>query len=282
MCKKKEMGEEKVLVGVLALQGSFAEHKKVMAELGSSVREVRGVEDLDSLDGIVLPGGESSAMGIVESGDGSLGLFAKLSQMIASGFPAYGTCAGLILLSNKALCQKQGGQPLIGGLGAVVCRNYFGAQVASFEVPLVTTVGDKDDAAHAVFIRAPAILKLDGEDAEPLATVSAKPCAAAANAVNAFFHDNSTPTTANATTTSLPPPKKRKQIPQQQTDYGNSQNNATNGADKNNAAEPARDVVVAARQNNILVTAFHPELTQDKRWHRLFLDMCRKRKAKQT
>lgn len=259
-----------VLVGVLALQGSFAEHKKVLKELGCSVREVRGVDDLDSLDGIVLPGGESSAMGIVESGDGSLGLFGKLSEMIGSGFPAYGTCAGLILLSDKALCMKRGGQPLIGGLKAVVCRNYFGAQVASFEVPLVCSVGDKDDPAHAVFIRAPAILKLDQKDAESLATVKAKPCAAAADAVNRFFD--------NSPATSLPPPKKRKQ----QTDYSQPKNGElANGAGSTNSAEFDREVVVAARQNNILVTAFHPELTQDTRWHRVFLDMCEKHKTKE-
>lgn len=252
------MASHDITIGVLALQGSFAEHVCVLRRLGGvETREVRSTQDLNDLDGIVLPGGESSAMGIVENGDGSLGLFDALSQKIArNDFPAYGTCAGLILLCERALCQKQGGQPLVGGLKATVCRNYFGAQIDSFELPLTCEqiVSDDSDAAPAVFIRAPAILELWG-DAKPLASLMAKPCAAAASTVAAFFDDGSNHT-----------PKKMKTLTE-------------NGKDAHDA-EHARTVIVAARQNNILVTAFHPELTGDTRWHRLFLSICRDHKKK--
>lgn len=253
------MASHDIKIGVLALQGSFAEHVCVLRRLGGvETCEVRSTQDLNDLDGIVLPGGESSAMGIVENGDGSLGLFGALSEKIAhNDFPAYGTCAGLILLCERALCQKQGGQPLVGGLKATVCRNYFGAQIDSFEQPLncEQIVSDESDAAPAVFIRAPAILELWG-DAKPLASLVAKPCAAAESTVAAFFDGG--PNHA---------PKKLKM-------------STENGKDANDAEDAAHTVIVAARQNNILVTAFHPELTGDTRWHRLFLSICREHKKK--
>ncbi|KAJ8608447.1 hypothetical protein CTAYLR_009604 [Chrysophaeum taylorii] len=192
-------------------------------------------------------------MGVVEAGSGSAGLFATLSTRITEGFPAYGTCAGLILLADRALCQKSGGQPLLGGLSATVCRNYFGAQVKSCELPLACCEGG---TTPAVFIRAPAILQLHADDAEPLATVDANPCDAAAPAVREFFDRN-------------PNPKKRK-----------SDSSSSLASAASSECGDLITVIVAAKQRNIIVTAFHPELTNDTRWHARFLDICRQHKKK--
>jgi len=175
------------------------------------------------------------------------------------GLPAYGTCAGLILLSDEAVGQKAGGQPLVGGLDATVCRNYFGAQVASFEVPLETS--GFAGTFPAVFIRAPAILRL-GDEATPLATVTAAPCAAARGHVDAFRRSNH-----EAEPEPEPSPSKK------------AKTTAASSSDDTAASDNHR-VIVAARQGNLLVTAFHPELTQDTRWHRVFLDICRTHAAK--
>ena len=239
------------LIGVLALQGSVEEHVSVLAGLGARTREIRTPQEIAGVDGLVLPGGESTAMGIMSEGDG---LFSELRKSVDAGVPVYGTCAGLVLLAEKAIGQRDGGQPLVGGLRCSVCRNYFGAQVSSFELPLEVPGASAADAAlaasqyPAVFIRAPAILSV-GDGCEALATVKAAPAPSAAPQVDAFF-------AADA------PPAKKK---------------AKKQAKPANAANDKRDVVVAARQGNILVTAFHPELTDDTRWHDLFLTMVAKR-----
>ncbi|EGB03070.1 hypothetical protein AURANDRAFT_34513 [Aureococcus anophagefferens] len=224
------------LVGVLAIQGSVEEHVAVLAGLGARTREIRTPDGVAGIDGLVLPGGESTAMGIMTEGDG---LWETIRAAVDGGLPVYGTCAGLVLLADRAIGQRDGGQPLIGGLDCDCCRNYFGAQVSSFEVPLAATGGaSAEDAAlvakdyPAVFIRAPAILKV-GKKCEALASVTVAPHASAA-------------------------PAAKKQAAAE-------------------AAIPEREVVVAARQGNILVTAFHPELTDDTRWHDLFLAMVKKR-----
>jgi len=91
------------------------------------ITQVRLPEDLEKdLDGLIIPGGESTAMAIVGERHG---IFPKLKAFVQGGKPVWGTCAGMILLSNKAVMQKDGGQPLIGGLDVEVCRNYFGSQV---------------------------------------------------------------------------------------------------------------------------------------------------------
>ncbi|KAJ1462616.1 class I glutamine amidotransferase-like protein [Pelagophyceae sp. CCMP2097] len=177
-----------LLIGVLALTGSFEEHQEILHKLGATTRQVRTPAQLDGLDGIVLPGGESTAMGIVEGG-----LFSVLRQRIDGGLPVYGTCAGMILLANDALGQRIGGQPLVGGLDITVCRNYFGAQVSSFEVPLTVD----DEPFQAVFIRAPAVLKL-GPNVEALATLTAPPCTKARGEVVAFLKTETTPVVAVA------------------------------------------------------------------------------------
>ena len=160
-----------VVVGVLALQGSFAEHASSLRRSGEGVQavEVRVAAQLEHCDGLVIPGGESTTMARLAEREG---MATALREFAAAGKPVWGTCAGLIMLSDKAECTKQGGQALIGGLHVSVIRNFFGAQVESFETKLpapacIRTQGD-DDHFRAVFIRAPAIADV-GEGVEVLA-----------------------------------------------------------------------------------------------------------------
>ena len=134
------------VIGVLALQGGFHEHMVMLCKLGANehmvmlpklgakVSEVRQVHDLEAkLDGLVVPGGESTPMGHLAE---RLGLLEPLRAFVASGRPVMGTCAGLIFLANDVLGQKEGGQELVGGLDVSVQRNFFGSQVVSPAAPL--------------------------------------------------------------------------------------------------------------------------------------------------
>lgn len=139
------------LIGVLALQGAFREHIAALARLGAATREVRQRKDLAGIGAIVIPGGESTTMGklLVE-----LDIMDSLRAMIAEGMPAFGTCAGLILLCREI---ENSSQPRLGLLNACVRRNAFGRQVDSFETDLsMPVLGDRP--FPAVFIRAPVIL----------------------------------------------------------------------------------------------------------------------------
>ena len=130
-----------VNVGVLALQGAFLEHAAMLRGLGADVIEVRKPQQLAEVDGLVMPGGESTTMGLVAE---RWGLVEPLRTWVRAGKPVWGTCAGMILLADHAVGQKQGGQPLIGGLDVTVNRNYFGRQNQSFEVLLDAPVlGDE-------------------------------------------------------------------------------------------------------------------------------------------
>ncbi len=202
-----------VRLGILALQGAFREHIAMLKRLNVDAVEVRLAAELDDLDGLIIPGGESTSMGLVAE---RWGLVEPLRQWVHGGKPTWGTCAGMILLAEHATGQKLGGQALIGGLDVTVNRNYFGRQVDSFEADLdVPTLGDTP--FHAVFIRAPAITAV-AEDVVPLATV----------------------------------------------------------ASPGNENEP---VIAAVRNGPILATAFHPELTDDLRWHRYFLQIVNEFKS---
>jgi pyridoxal 5'-phosphate synthase pdxT subunit len=193
-----------VKIGVLALQGAFVEHIKLLQRLGVEAVEVRKAAELAGLDGLIIPGGESTTMGMIAE---QWGLVAPLRHWVHSGQPTWGTCAGMILLAERAIGQKQGGQPLIGGLDITVNRNYFGRQTESFETWLtVPQLGS--EPVPAVFIRAPAITEA-GPQVERLAALT---------------------------------------LPDRE------------------------QVIVAVRQGAILATAFHPELTEDTRWHTLFLE----------
>ncbi len=196
-----------VRLGVLALQGAFREHIAMLKRLDVEAAEVRLAAQLDDLDGLIIPGGESTSMGLVAE---RWGLVEPLRQWVHGGRPTWGTCAGMILLAERATGQKLGGQALIGGLDVTVNRNYFGRQVDSFEAELeVPALGEAP--FHAVFIRAPAITAV-AEDVETLATVAA------------IQNDDEA-------------------------------------------------VIAAVRNGPILATAFHPELTDDPRWHRFFVQM---------
>jgi pyridoxal 5'-phosphate synthase pdxT subunit len=166
---------------------------------------VRRPPDLDGLDALVLPGGESTTMGILAT---ELGLLEPLRELIASGLPTFGTCAGMILLSREAVDGVRE-QPLLRIVDIVVRRNGYGSQVWSFEASVAVT-GVEGGPVDGVFIRAPVIEKI-GRDVEPLGWLEG-------------------------------------------------------------------DVVVA-RQGPHLVTAFHPELTDDLRLHRLFLESVQARGA---
>ena len=139
-------------VGVLALQGDFREHLAVLNGLGATAVPIRRAEELSEIDGLVIPGGESSVMDKLSR---MFGLAAPLKQAIADGLPVYGTCAGLIMLSNTVL-DSIAGQQSLGGFDIEVRRNAFGSQVDSFETDLdVPVLGDPP--MHAVFIRAPVV-----------------------------------------------------------------------------------------------------------------------------
>ncbi|MDA8289594.1 MAG: pyridoxal 5'-phosphate synthase glutaminase subunit PdxT [Actinomycetota bacterium] len=197
------------LVGVLALQGDVAEHSAVLDSLGATVRAVRRPEHLEGLQGLVLPGGESTTLSLLL---GSSGLFGPLGECLAAGLPVLGTCAGMILLSRQVL-DGRADQKSFGAIDIVTRRNAFGRQVESFESTL--EVAGLAEPMHAVFIRAPFVESV-GEGVEVLATV------------------------------------------------------------RRSEGSP-RPVV--CRQGNVLVAAFHPELSGDDRLHRLLLDRVGERAA---
>ncbi len=186
------------VIGVLALQGDFAEHVAMLRSLGVETREVRMPCDLAGLDGLVIPGGESTTIGqLLET----YALLEPVRARGASGFPIWGTCAGLILLARDVGTP----QPVLGLMDVAVERNAFGRQTDSFETDL-EFCGLSGGALHAVFIRAPIVSRV-GDSVEVLARLE-------------------------------------------------------------------DDRIVAVRQENLLGTAFHPELTPDTRLHSLFVEMA--------
>lgn len=168
-----------VKVGVLALQGAFAAHSQVLAELGAQPIEVRDPADLASVDALVMPGGESTTMSLLLE---SSGLFDALQARLAAGLPVLGTCAGMILLARDALDGRPD-QRTFGAIDITVRRNGYGRQRDSFETDL-----DLDgEPFHAVFIRAP-VVERTGPDVVVGATVEGHPvlCRQGAITVTAF------------------------------------------------------------------------------------------------
>jgi 5'-phosphate synthase pdxT subunit len=157
------------LVGVLALQGDVREHERALEACGVATRRVRSVEQLEGIDALVVPGGESTTMSNLAL---RWGLMEPLRALVRAGLPAYGSCAGMIMLADRI----EGGrtdQETIGGLDVTVRRNAFGRQVDSFEADLdMPVLGDQP--VHAVFIRAPWVESL-GEQVEVLGTVASGP-----------------------------------------------------------------------------------------------------------
>lgn len=156
-------------VGVLALQGAFAAHARCLRAIGAEPREVRTPGDLQEVDAIVVPGGESTTMSMLLE---SSGLFEPLAERLAAGLPALGTCAGMIVLGSEIL-DGRSDQRCFGAVDIAVRRNAFGRQVDSFEADLA--LDDLPDGPfRAVFIRAPFVERA-GPDVEVLATVDGHP-----------------------------------------------------------------------------------------------------------
>jgi len=160
----------KPVIGVFALQGNVREHLEMLRSVGAGALAVRRPAELDAVDGLVLPGGESTTMYKLAR---SFELFEPLQKRIADGMPAFGTCAGMIMLANE-ITGGIDGQETLGGLDVTVRRNAFGRQVDSFEADLHFAAFETP--YHAIFIRAPWVERV-GRDTDVLATVEAGPAA---------------------------------------------------------------------------------------------------------
>ena len=188
-------------VGVLALQGDVREHLAALTATGAEARTVRRPEELAEVDGLVIPGGESTTISKLAV---AFGLLEPLRERVRAGMPAYGSCAGMIMLADKIL-DPRSGQETIGGIDMIVRRNAFGRQNESFEAA-VALAGVDGGPVEGVFIRAPWV-ESTGARAQTLASYEGHP--------------------------------------------------------------------VAVRQDDLLATSFHPELTGDHRVHALFVGMVR-------
>ncbi len=187
-----------MIVGVLALQGDFAEHRRILSHLCVESREIRRQRELTEIDALIIPGGESTTVGKLAAADSTI--FNAIRQRVRSGMPVYGTCMGAIMLAKQI---EESAQQTLGLMDVTVRRNAFGSQQQSFERRLVIpALGDQP--FFAVFIRAPVI-----SQASPMVTVMSA----------------------------------------------------------------IKEGIVMARQENMLVTSFHPELTEDTRVHSYFLSM---------
>ncbi|MBT2441436.1 pyridoxal 5'-phosphate synthase glutaminase subunit PdxT [Streptomyces sp. ISL-36] len=146
------------VIGVLALQGDVREHLIALAAADAVARPVRRPEELAEVDGLVIPGGESTTISKLAE---LFGLMGPLRERIAAGMPVYGTCAGLIMLADKIL-DPRSGQETFGGIDMIVRRNAFGRQNESFEAG-VTVTGVEDGPVEGVFIRAPWVESVGAE-----------------------------------------------------------------------------------------------------------------------
>lgn len=236
------------VVGVLALQGDVREHLQMLAGAGAVGRPVRRPAELAAVDAMVIPGGESTTMYKLAN---IFELFEPLREHIAAGRPVLGTCAGMIMLADSIEGGIEG-QQTVGGLDVVVRRNAFGRQVDSFESNVDFT--PFDEPFHAVFIRAPWVEKV-GADVEVLATLPSE----------ALPPSGKSPT-SSAGSWSISGTRGRE----------SSTNPAAGGAQsqyENLGSRMAR--IVAVRQGAVMATSFHPELTNDDRVHRYFVDVVR-------
>lgn len=152
-------------IGVLALQGDVREHESALSAVGADVVRVRSTGQLALVDGLVIPGGESTTMSKLAL---STGLLEPLREARRSGMPMYGSCAGMIMLADR-VTDARPDQETIGGLDITVRRNAFGRQVDSFETEIVIA-GVGPDPVHAVFIRAPWV-ESAGPEVEVLGTI---------------------------------------------------------------------------------------------------------------
>ncbi len=172
-------------VGVFALQGDVREHQRVLTGLGARAVVVRRPEELDRVDGLVLPGGESTTMAKLAA---SFELLEPLRKRVAEGMPTYGSCAGMILLADRIEDGAEG-QQTVGGLDVVVRRNAFGRQVDSFEADVSFADLDPPGPVHAVFIRAPWVESM-GPGVRALAHVEGGPADGKVVAVRGGRHEH--------------------------------------------------------------------------------------------
>jgi pyridoxal 5'-phosphate synthase pdxT subunit len=194
----------KPVVGVLALQGDVPEHLRALEAAGARPAAVRRPEELDRVDGLVIPGGESTTLWRLSV---AFDVLEPLRKLIGEGLPAFGSCAGMIMLADR-LADGVEGQQTYGGIDMTVRRNAFGRQVDSFERDITLAGGVTEGPFRAVFIRAPWV-----ERTGPGVAILG-------------------------------------------TDLGTGR-------------------IVAVRQGQLLATAFHPELTPDRRIHQLFVDIVK-------
>ena len=254
----------------------------------ASLKQVRTPQELKGLDGIVLPGGESTAMGLIGTCGRDGGNMWTALQEFRSKKPTWGTCAGMILLADKCVGASaviDNGQSLIGGMDVLVCRNYFGSQVSSFEMPTPSPPGIGGESYPGVFIRAPAILSA-GPDVTVLGKVVATPCRQAAvvlrelerkiqageNVIMMGVVDALERKSAQEIT--YIEVKKDEEMEEEKKEMNAEESGRIElpgAADGTNA----REVICAVRKDNVLCTAFHPELTSDHRWHEYFVNMVR-------
>lgn len=228
-------------------------------------------------------------MGLIGTHDG---MWSALKNFIQSGKPTWGTCAGMILLAERCIGASaviENGQSLIGGLDILVCRNYFGSQISSFEMSTPPPPGFEDGGEYSgVFIRAPAILTA-GKDMEVLGKVVATPCRQAAVVLREL--ENKIAAGEDVVMMGVVDALERQSgqnIKFMEVKRENHDGESSNQEEKKDlhhsemekielpgAADGtnAREVICAARSNNILITAFHPELTEDYRWHSYFHKM---------
>ena len=182
------MGTSHLRIGVLAVQGDVREHLRVLSALGAQVSGVRRPGELDDVDALVVPGGESTTMDKMVR---AFELQEPLRKRISGGMPVYGSCAGMIMLADR-IADARPDQETLGGLDVTVRRNAFGRQVDSFEedlhIPaiakLTTTPQGHPTTFKAVFIRAPWVEEM-GEDVQVLATVETGPAAGRVVAIRA-------------------------------------------------------------------------------------------------
>jgi 5'-phosphate synthase pdxT subunit len=163
--------DQELTIGVLALQGDVREHLHALAECGAIARPVRRPEELDGVDALVIPGGESTTISKLAV---EFGLADPIRKRIAEGMPAFGSCAGMIMLADRILDGRPDQQPFA-GIGMTVRRNAFGRQVDSFEAP-VEIDGVSGPPFHAIFIRAPWVEQVD-EQVDVLGRVAEGPAA---------------------------------------------------------------------------------------------------------
>ncbi|KAI6796532.1 SNO-domain-containing protein [Hortaea werneckii] len=282
------MAATQLTIGVLALQGAFIEHIKLLELAASgyqqnqqqpitfSFLQVRNPATLATCDALIIPGGESTSISLIAERTALLEPlrdFVKLARK-----PVWGTCAGLILLAEEANRSKATGQQLIGGLDVRVQRNFFGRQVESFEAELALPAilgGEGAERFHTVFIRAPVVEKvLDSSSPSSSSSAGAAKNAPASSSVPAdplvAEADGDVPTTLSQPSTDAVVSAPAKQATKAKVEVlGRLPGRAKALQDQTTSAQDLGEEgdIVAVRQGNVFGTAFHPELTGDARIH---------------